>query len=146
MYAKIIIQLNRLITVVVYAVYPIVLLTLLVTRDERLLRVILTPSISFVLVSLFRRYVNAPRPYEVTDKVPLIKKDTQGKSFPSRHVFSAFVIATTIYFIYSPLGVVLMLAGCTLAVLRVIGGVHFPRDVIVGAVIGILSGVLGFYL
>lgn len=146
MYAKVINQLNRLITVVVYAAYPIVLLTLLITRDERLLRVILTPSISFVLVSLFRRYVNAPRPYEVIDKVPLINKDTQGKSFPSRHVFSAFVIATTIYFIYSPLGVVLMLAGCILAVLRVIGGVHFPRDVIAGAVIGILSGVLGFYL
>lgn len=146
MYAKIINQLNRLITVVVYAIYPIVLLTMLVTRDERLLRVILTPSISFVLVSLFRRYINAPRPYEVRGNVPIIKKDTQGKSFPSRHVFSAFVIATTIYFINSPLGIFLMLTGCILAVLRVIGGVHFPRDVIAGALIGILSGILGFYI
>lgn len=146
MYAKIINQLNRLITVLVYAVYPIVLLTLVVTRDERLLRVILTPSISFILVSLFRRYVDAPRPYEVTDTVPLIEKDKPGQSFPSRHVFSAFVIATTIYFIYSPLGIFLMLTGCILAILRVIGGVHFPRDVIAGAIFGILSGILGFYL
>lgn len=146
MYAKKINQLNRLITMTVYTIYPVVLVSLLITRDERLLRVILTPSISFVIVSLFRRYVNAPRPYEVTNKTPLIQKDIQGKSFPSRHVFSAFVIATTLYFIYSPLGLVLMLAGCILAVLRVIGGVHFPRDVIAGALIGILSGILGFYI
>ncbi|MCC5890116.1 MAG: phosphatase PAP2 family protein [Alkalibacterium sp.] len=146
MYVKIINQLNRLITVFVYVTYPIVLLTLIYTRDERLLRALLTPSISFVLVSIFRRYINAPRPYEVSSTVPVIKKDTKGKSFPSRHVFSAFVVATTVYFIYNPLGILLMVIGCILAVLRVLGGVHFPRDVIAGAVIGIISGILGFYL
>lgn len=30
--------------------------------------------------------------------------------------------------------------------MRVIAGVHFPKDVIVGAIIGILSGVIGFYI
>ena len=29
---------------------------------------------------------------------------------------------------------------------RVIGGVHFPRDVLVGAAVGILAGVIGFYV
>ena len=33
-----------------------------------------------------------------------------------------------------------------LGVLRVIGGVHEPRDVIAGALAGILCGVLGYYV
>ncbi|MDZ7834435.1 MAG: phosphatase PAP2 family protein [Alkalibacterium sp.] len=146
MNAKVISKLNNFFTYLVYAAYPIVLFLLIYTRDARFWRVLLTPSISFVLVSVFRNVVNAPRPYEVTGNTPLIKKDTQGKSFPSRHVFSAFVIASTVYFISKPLGILLMVAGVMIAVCRVIGGVHFSRDVIAGAIIGILSGVLGYYI
>lgn len=146
MYEKAINLSNRLITYSVYATYPVVLVLLMYSRDARFWRVLLAPSISFVVVSIFRNYVDAPRPYEVTGKTPIITKDTKGKSFPSRHVFSVFVIASTLYFISKPLGIFLMLAGCVLAVLRVIGGVHFPRDVIAGAIIGIVSGILGFHL
>lgn len=146
MHPKYINQLNRLITSLVYTIYPVVLATLLLTRDERFWRALLAPAVSFVLVSIFRNVYNAPRPYEVSGVKPIIKKESKGKSFPSRHVFSIFVIATVLFFIYKPLGLVLMVAGLVLAVLRVIGGVHFPRDVIVGAIVGILSGVLGFYI
>ncbi|HIZ71378.1 MAG TPA: phosphatase PAP2 family protein [Candidatus Atopostipes pullistercoris] len=143
---KIITHLNLLITTLIYITYPLVLFYLIYTRDERFWRVLLAPAISFVFVSMIRHYIDAPRPYEVKEIDPIIKKETKGNSFPSRHVFSAFVIATTLYFISKPLGILLMIAGFLLAVLRVIGGVHFPRDVIVGAIIGIVSGVLGFYI
>lgn len=146
MYGKIINVSNKLITYLVYTTYPVVLILLMYNGDPRFWRVLLAPAVSFVLVSVFRKVVNAPRPYEVTGKKPIIKKETEGNSFPSRHVFSVFVIASTLYFISAPLGILLMLLGIVLAVLRVIGGVHFPRDVIAGAIIGILSGVLGFYI
>lgn len=143
---KILKTVNKLLTVLVYCAYPILLLSLALSHDVRFLRVLLTPGISFVLVSLFRNYINAPRPYEVLDIVPIIYKDTKGKSFPSRHVFSVFVIAMAMYYISMPMGIALMIIGILLAVVRVIGGVHFPKDVIFGAVIGILSGLVGFYL
>lgn len=146
MKAKRINQLNTVITTLVYGTYPLVLGLLIYTQDERFWRVLLAPMISFILVSIFRTYLNAPRPYEVADTDPIIKKDTKGKSFPSRHVFSVFVIATTLFYISKPLGIFLMVIGFILAILRVVGGVHFPRDVIAGALIGILSGFLGFYL
>ena len=38
------------------------------------------------------------------------------------------------------------LGGVLLAVVRVVGGVHFPRDVLCGAAIGILCGAVGFFL
>ena len=138
--------LNKAATILVYFAYPVLLLALALHHDVRLWKVLLTPAISFILVSIFRNSFNAPRPYEVLNIVPIIHKDTKGKSFPSRHVFSIFVIAMTFYYISMPMGICLMILGIMLALVRVIGGVHFPKDVIAGAIIGILSGVIGLYL
>lgn len=137
---------NKIITLMVYFIYIILLLSLLVMHDNRFLKVLLVPSISFFLVSAARNIINAPRPYEKLDIVPIIHKNTKGKSFPSRHIFSIFVIAMALYYISIPMGITLMIIGVFLAVIRVIGGIHFPIDVAAGAIIGILSGLIGFYL
>ena len=48
---------------------------------------------------------------------------------------------------FSPLwGAALMAAGAVMAAARVLGGVHFPRDVIAGALIGAGCGIAGFWL
>ncbi|NMA85499.1 MAG: phosphatase PAP2 family protein [Epulopiscium sp.] len=137
---------NNITTTLVYCLYPILLMVLAYNRDSRFWRVLITPGISFALVSIFRNYFNALRPYEVLNINPIIKKDTKGKSFPSRHVFSIFVIAMSFYYILPWMGIGLMFLGLLLAVARVLGGVHFPRDVIVGAIVGILSGMIGFII
>ena len=43
-------------------------------------------------------------------------------------------------------GVLLLLLGIDMMFIRVVGGVHYPQDVVAGAVCGILAGVLGFYI
>lgn len=103
---------------------------------------VLVPAVSLVVISIFRRIYNAKRPYEVYEFAPLIAKDTKGKSFPSRHVFSIFVIGSTLLWYQVVLGGFIMLMGCILAVIRVITGVHFPKDVICGMLVGIISGAL----
>ena len=103
---------------------------------------ILVPAVSFVAVSVFRSVYNAKRPYEIYDFKPLIPKDTKGKSFPSRHVFSIFVIGSSVCWFYPLPGGLLCLMGCILAVIRVAAGIHFPKDVIAGAVTGIVCGYL----
>lgn len=146
-YGKITINIiNKLATSLVYAIYPITLFILVLNRDKRFWKVLFIPGISFILLSLFRSYINFSRPYELYNITPIINKDTKGKSFPSRHVFSVFIIAMTLYYISSLLGVFLMFIGVILAIIRVLGGVHFPKDVIVGAIIGVLSGIIGWNL
>lgn len=137
---------NQLLTRFVFLLYPIFLFLLLLQKNPHLFRAILVPAISFVAVTVFRKVVNVPRPYEKFDMPPVLEKDTKGKSFPSRHVFSIFIIAMSIFYIHTGSGILLFIAGAVLAVLRVIGGVHEPRDVVAGALIGILSGVIGFYI
>lgn len=136
---------NRFFTLLCYIGYPALLLWLLAAQDQRLWKAILVPAVSFVLVSLFRKGVNRRRPYEALDIRPLIHKNTKGKSFPSRHVFSVFVIAMTWGWICPPVGAALMAVGVLVALIRVIGGVHYPSDVLAGAIAGILSG-LALYL
>ena len=137
---------NKMSSGLIYLIYPLYLVILGLKGDIRFWKVLLIPGISFVLLSVVRKYINASRPYEVFDIVPIINKDTKGSSFPSRHVFSAFVIAMTLHYISMEIGVFLMFLGTILAIVRVLAGVHFPRDVIVGAIIGILCGIIGWNL
>lgn len=137
---------NRLITGLTMAAYPALLLYLLFTaKYEMLYHTVLVPGVAFVVVSLFRRVYNAPRPYEKMDIRPLIPKDTHGRSFPSRHVFSIFIIGMCFTQVSPILAGLIFLAGIFLAIVRVIGGVHFIGDVIAGALLGIFIGILGFY-
>jgi membrane-associated phospholipid phosphatase len=151
MKAKTILILNSVLTKAVYALYPLLLIYLavyhLTDKEPGFVPALLVPGISFVLVSIFRNWYDAPRPYEIPGaKPPLIKKDAPGKSFPSRHIFSIFVIAVTFFWVWPVPGILIGIAGVLLAWSRVAGGVHFPRDVIAGALIGVFSGVIGYYL
>ena len=139
--AKAVVLGNHILTGAVYLAYPGMLIALFLTADKRLLPCLFIPGISFVLVSLLRKAINAPRPYEVYGGTPLISKETVKNSFPSRHVFSIFVIGMTGFYLNPLLGSVLFAAGIFLATARVLGGVHFPKDVLAGALLGILAGV-----
>ena len=116
-------------------------------HDPKLtLRLVLTCGVPFVLLSAARHALDLPRPFEVYDLEPLLPRETPGRSFPSRHVFSIFVIGTCFCYLAPRLGGILLALGVVLSALRVLSAVHFERDVLVGAAIGILSGVIGFGL
>ena len=144
---KFLIRADKIMTAAIFVAYPMLLLYLFYLKDfKSLFYCILIPAVSYLLVSLFRRIYSAPRPYEVWDISPLIPKDTKGKSFPSRHVFSIFIIGMTFFYVIKPLGIVIGILGIGMAYVRVVGGVHFPKDVAAGALIGILWGMLYYYI
>ena len=105
---------------------------------------IVVPATAFVVVSIFRKLIDSPRPYTKYYITPLINKDKIGESFPSRHTLSAFLITMTGFYVYFPVGIMLTVMSLIIAITRVVSGVHFTKDVIAGAVIGILSGIIYF--
>ena len=144
--AKAIHKSNKLITGLIFILYPLLLLYFLLQKDVTLVRAIIVPLDGFLIVTVFRYLMNRPRPYEVFQLDPIIPKDTKGKSFPSRHVFSATIIAMT-YLLLSPwtvLGWFLIAISICLGIIRVISGVHYIGDVVAGAALGVLAGVLGY--
>lgn len=138
---------NSALTLVGYVTYPLLLILLAVHGDFALLaRCILVPGIMFAAVTAARKVYNAPRPYEVLAIDPLIVKDTRGCSFPSRHAFSLFMIGFCWLSALPAAGVVLLVLAVMLAAVRVLGGVHFPSDVIAGALIAFVAWLVGFCL
>lgn len=136
----------KAITAVTAAIYMAFALGLLVQRDQRIFRFVLIPAAGFVAVTILRKLIAARRPYEIYGFTPLLQKDTKANSFPSRHVFSNMIIAAAVCYINVPFGIFTAVCGLILAVLRVITGVHFPKDVAVGGLIALLFGWIGFYL
>lgn len=106
-------------------------------------------AVPFIAISVMRRIINAPRPYEVFDceaLLPVKVSGGSGRSFPSRHVASVFIIGSAFTFVVPYVGIILLCLGVVLAACRVLLGIHFLRDAIVGAVIGGAAGVIGMLI
>ncbi|MBP3605803.1 MAG: phosphatase PAP2 family protein [Clostridia bacterium] len=103
-------------------------------------------AVPFLLVSLVRALVRAPRPYEVYPFYERKPHRARGKSFPSRHAFSAFAIAVAMLAFDLSFGFLLLGLSAVLCVCRFLLGIHFIRDLVAGALIGVLSSALGLWI
>ncbi len=103
-------------------------------------------ALPFVLVSVLRIVINAPRPYEVLDIFDTPPKGKSGRSFPSRHAFSIFAISVSAFAYAPPLAVAGIILGLGLCVARVALGIHFIRDVAAGALIGVATAAIGLII
>ena len=137
---------NRFMTVVM----PMIYLTLLAITylqqglGEQVLIYVFIPASGFVILSFLRKKINAPRPYEEWDIKPLLDRDSPGQSMPSRHVFSATIISMACLHASLTMGMICLTLSAFLGLVRVLGGVHYPKDVVVGYICGLVWGVIFF--
>lgn len=137
---------NRFMTVVMPIVYLILLVITYLQEGlgKQVWIYLFIPASGFVILSFLRKKINVPRPYEVWEIVPLLDRDSPGQSMPSRHVFSATIISMACLHASPSVGVILLVLSTLLALVRVLGGVHYPKDVLVGYACGLVWGVLFF--
>ena len=137
---------NQFMTVVM----PIVYLTLLATTylqqglGKQVLMYVFIPASGFVILSFLRKKINTPRPYEEWAIKPLLDRDSPGQSMPSRHVFSATIISMACLHASLTMGMICLTLSAFLGLVRVLGGVHYPKDVVVGYICGLVWGVIFF--
>ena len=130
----------------VYCAYPLLLAALTLMRDGRFFRVLLIPALAFGGVTVLRKCWNFPRPYEKLEIEPLISREKQGYSFPSRHVASVTIIALACWYVWRPLGIAMWVVALLIAIIRPLAGIHFPRDVVAGMVFSLLIGLIEFWV
>lgn len=108
--------------------------------------IIVSVTFSDILSSKILKHIFLrPRPYEVLEDVFKLVSSA-GPSFPSSHAVNSFTAATLIMlFLKNPVYTALAFIVATLsAYSRVYVGVHYPLDVIFGAILGLVIG-LGIY-
>jgi len=90
---------------------------------------------SFILKHYFARI----RPCASLENVRLLVSCGSGFSFPSSHAVNNFAIATILSFKFKKYSFIYFLFAFTIAYSRVYVGVHYPLDVVAGAIFGVCS-------
>jgi hypothetical protein len=112
--------------------------------------------VSALFSGLLKRFFEVPRPAAVFDhnSFVIIGKTLSGNtSLPSGHSITVFTILTVLLYAFMPLKIkhkiswhlLIILLGLMLAITRVGVGAHYPLDVVIGSIIGYLSGLTGIF-
>jgi len=125
-----------------YFEYALVGFTLFFLRKN--FRVILSAFSAAVLarfgiVELIRLFWSRARPF-IGNNVNLLIGHENTSSFPSGHAAFYFGLSTVVYFYNKKAGIVFFIASFLVSIARIFVGVHWPTDVLGGAIVGILSG------
>jgi undecaprenyl-diphosphatase len=95
-----------------------------------------------ILKPLFQRV----RPCHVLPDVHLLINCTDSYALPSNHAVNNFAAATLFSYFYPSMKYFLFTGATVIAISRVMCGVHYPFDIVFGAVIGIVFALIIIYL
>lgn len=129
---------------VIYLLIPFVL----AARQTRALRhgvteAAWTAGLAFAISTLLATIIDRVRPYLAIPGVEaIVPPNIQAGSFPSSHSAVAVGVATALAFYNVPLGVAAFLIAILVMFGRVAAGMHYPTDVLGGAVVGVLAFVI----
>lgn len=92
---------------------------------------------------IIKNVVARPRPYDAIEGIESVVSHLSDYSFPSGHSLCCFEAATALAMNRTKWAIPAYVGAVLVAVSRLFLFVHYPTDVICGALLGVLFGVLG---
>lgn len=98
---------------------------------------------AFVFNEIVYIFYKEKRPAEFRSTNVLIKVP-KNPSFPSQHASFIFGMSFYLFFYSAPLAVFFIILSCLVGIARVFCGVHWFRDILAGALVGLASSYITF--
>lgn len=125
----------------------VIALVLFFVRENRLAYELILGTLTlWLVVELMKSIAHRSRPFVRLTQTRIVGYRASGLSFPSGHTSQAFFLATLLVQLYHvSLGVVILLyiVAVAVGITRMYVGAHYPRDVLAGAILGTVWGLLG---
>lgn len=123
-----------------------ILFILLIRNFKKYCKIIVQAFISgifarFIIVEIIRFIWDRARPF-VSNPVNLLINHSPSSSFPSGHATFFFALSYLIYLYNKKIGLLFLIASFLISISRVFCGIHWPLDILAGALVGILSALI----
>jgi membrane-associated phospholipid phosphatase len=105
-------------------------------KKEQALHAFIASISSWVVAQMIKGLFPTLRPFKMNGGSPLTLMVPEDGSFPSGHSAAAFGLAVTVWLHSKKLGIIYLLAALGVGLGRIWANVHFPTDIIGGAILG----------
>ncbi len=129
--------------------FIILSILLILTKKYRQVGITMALAIllGFIVGNLILKpFVGRIRPYDVIPNINMLVDALNNYSFPSGHTLSSFAVATVIFLFNKKIGIFAIILATLIGFSRLYLYVHFPTDVLCGALLGILLGNLSYWI
>jgi undecaprenyl-diphosphatase len=114
-------------------------------RFEALAAAAVSSASSVLLANRLKRLTSRRRPCQIEPHCWATLLPPDQFSFPSGHTMTAFAVAIPLSLFYPTLSIGLLFCALSIAMSRILLGMHFLSDVVAGALIGAGLGYLGYF-
>ncbi|MBY0578792.1 MAG: phosphatase PAP2 family protein [Burkholderiales bacterium] len=129
--------------------YTLMILLLILYRVDAVLAVVhmlLAGGACTLLYKWLKQKISRPRPYQVNTDIECITAPLDRFSFPSGHTLHAVAFSIVAVAYYPGLAWIVFPFTFLVAISRMVLGLHYPSDVLAGALIGFTIARLSFLL
>jgi len=110
------------------------------------IRMFAVGSVDLLIYVIVKHMIARPRPYRSCPGIRACTPSLDEFSFPSGHTLHAVASAVILGSYYPPLHYLLWPFAVLVGISRIVLGLHYPSDVLVGAAVGALTAAVSFNL
>src|SRR3989344_9231798 len=111
-------------------------------KRQQVIHALASFFLAWIVTDIIKKLFPTLRPFEVTGAIPLTIFARGDGAFPSGHTASSFALATSLFLHDRRVGTGFLAAAGIVGLGRILGNVHYPIDIVGGAVIGIVISLL----
>jgi undecaprenyl-diphosphatase len=129
-----------------YAIFVCLPIAQGATGTSASVRAVAVGLVNLILYKIIKRWIARPRPYCTCPGICARTRSLDEFSFPSGHTLHSVAFSVILSAYFPLLGYFVWPLTLLIALSRVVLGLHYPSDVIVGALIGGITAAVSFNL